>query len=88
MTKDELETRIFRQQADINALQTALNAFMIALPPQQQEQVLQAHAMLQAVAIATLAKQGGSSLAAQRLIDASRVQYEQLDQARKAIVPN
>jgi hypothetical protein len=86
MTADELQTQTFRLQADINALQMAINAFMIALPPQLQERVLQAHDMLQQLAIATLATQRDSPISAQGLIDASRAQHAALVAARKAIV--
>ena len=88
MTPDELFTRMHIQRADIGALQSALCAFMIALPPELQQKVLAAHQAMQQIQLEALAKQAADATTTRAVVSASQRLHSQLDNARKALVPN
>lgn len=89
MTPDELITRIFKLQAELNATKMAQEALMIALPSEQQELWLQAlHSLrsTRASLLEVLAAQGADATGLQEQIDAIGSRIVALDHARRAFV--
>lgn len=86
MTPDELITRIFKLQAELNATKTAQEALMVALPDQQQELWMTALRTLAASQAATLSTPGVGTTGAQGQIEAVQRRIEHLERVRKAFV--
>lgn len=63
MTPDELFTRVHRQRAEMIASELAMDALMMALPPEVQQKWLKALQSLQATRDAVLSSQGSGPVA-------------------------
>ena len=63
MTPDELFTRVHRQRADLAAVELAMDALMVSLPPEAQQKWLAALQSLQAKRTAAMRAQGADETA-------------------------
>lgn len=66
MTPDELFTRVHRQRADLAAAELAIDALMLVLTPEQQQQWLAALQTLQATRTQAVLAAGGDPVAMQQ----------------------
>ena len=83
MTPDELITRVHQQRADQAAVQLALDALMLSLPPEARQQWLAALRTLQATRAEALQTQGVSALAASQANQAIERQAERLERCHR-----